>query len=112
MVIGVRPGGSSSSAETSGSPESVSASVRGIGVSVITSTCGERRSSRLPASACRCSTRALEISPRELSVLVGADPPAFSPYPCDAVVAALLGLSADEYAACVADGATEALEEA
>jgi len=36
----------------------------------------------------------------------------FRPYPCAAGVAALLGLSADEYAACVTDGAIEALEEA
>ena len=39
-ATGVRPGGSSSITETSRSPYSVSASVRGIGVAVITSTCG------------------------------------------------------------------------
>ena len=40
MTIGLRPGGSSSITLTSRSPYRVSASVRGIGVAVITSTSG------------------------------------------------------------------------
>ena len=41
VSMGVRPGGISSITEISRSPYSVSASVRGIGVAVITSTCGD-----------------------------------------------------------------------
>ena len=40
MAIGARPAGSSVSVEISRSPNTVIATVRGIGVAVITSTCG------------------------------------------------------------------------
>ena len=46
VLIGVRPGGSSSMTETSRSAYAVMASVRGIGVAVITSWCGNRPSDR------------------------------------------------------------------
>ena len=49
----LRPGGSSSSTETSRSPYTVSASVRGIGVAVMCSTCGARPSDRAFASSAR-----------------------------------------------------------
>ena len=42
MAIGERPAGSSVRVETSRSPKTVIATVRGIGVAVITSTCGRR----------------------------------------------------------------------
>ncbi len=49
-----RPAGSSVSVEVSRSPKTVIATVRGIGVAVITSTCGGVPA--LPVSAARCST--------------------------------------------------------
>ncbi len=49
-----RPAGSSVSVEVSRSPKTVIATVRGIGVAVITSTCGGCPA--LPVSAARCST--------------------------------------------------------
>ena len=53
VLIGSRPGGVSRITDTSRSPYTVSASVRGIGVAVITSTSGQ---SPLPRSVARCST--------------------------------------------------------
>ena len=55
VAIGERPAGSSASVETSRSPNTVIATVRGIGVAVITSTCG-REPAALSRSASRCST--------------------------------------------------------
>ena len=52
--IGARPAGSSESVETSRSPNTVIATVRGIGVAVITSTCGGQPA--LSVRAARCST--------------------------------------------------------
>ncbi len=52
--IGARPAGSSSSTEDSRSPKTVIATVRGMGVAVITSTCGG--SAALSVRAARCST--------------------------------------------------------
>ncbi len=54
VVIGARPAGSSRSVEVSRSPKTVMATVRGMGVAVMTSTCGG--SFPLPRNASRCST--------------------------------------------------------
>ena len=54
LVTVARPAGSSCSSETSRSPNTVIATVRGIGVAVITSMCGG--AGALPRSASRCST--------------------------------------------------------
>ena len=54
VAIGERPPGSSRSAETSRSPYTVIATVRGIGVAVMTSRCGAF--SPRPRRASRCST--------------------------------------------------------
>ena len=54
VVIGARPAGSSRSVEVSRSPKTVIATVRGIGVAVMTRTCGG--SFPLPRNASRCST--------------------------------------------------------
>ena len=53
-MIGDRPAGSSVSVETSRSPKTVIATVRGIGVAVMTSTCGGTFA--LARKASRCST--------------------------------------------------------
>ena len=54
--MGFRPPGSSSNVETAKSPKTVIAMVRGIGVAVITSTCGTTFPRALPRSWSRCST--------------------------------------------------------
>ena len=54
VAIGCRPAGSSSRTETSRSPKTVIATVRGMGVAVITSRCGGRPA--LSRSRSRCST--------------------------------------------------------
>ena len=69
VPIGDRPCGSSDSVEVSRSPNTVIATVRGIGVAVITRTCGGLPSGCLVRSACRCSTpnrccSSTTISPR------------------------------------------------
>ena len=69
VPIGDRPRGSSDSVEVSRSPNTVIATVRGIGVAVITSTCGGLPSGCLVRRACRCSTpnrccSSTTISPR------------------------------------------------
>ena len=56
VSIGERPAGSSVRVETSRSPKTVIATVRGIGVAVMTSTCG-RLSSRALAAARRAARR-------------------------------------------------------
>ena len=56
VPIGDRPRGSSDRVEVSRSPKTVIATVRGIGVAVITSTCGGLPSGCLVRKACRCST--------------------------------------------------------
>jgi hypothetical protein len=56
VVMGVRPGGNSSSTLTSRSPYTVMAAVRGMGVAVITNTSGTSSPSPLSRSAARCST--------------------------------------------------------
>src|SRR5699024_11836791 len=54
--IGLRPPGSSCREETSRSPNTVIAMVRGIGVAVITSTCGNVPSGAFRRKESRCST--------------------------------------------------------
>ena len=54
VVIGARPKGNSRKVETSKSPKTVIATVRGIGVAVITSRCGGIFA--FPLRASRCST--------------------------------------------------------
>ncbi len=56
VEIGARPAGSSDSVETSTSPKTVIATVRGIGVAVMTRTCGREPSRDFAARAARCST--------------------------------------------------------
>ena len=56
VAIGCRPRGSSRSVEVSRSPKTVSATVRGIGVAVITSRCGVKPSGALARNRSRCST--------------------------------------------------------
>ena len=56
LVIGWRPRGSSRSVEVSRSPYTVSATVRGIGVAVITSRCGVTPAGALARNWSRCST--------------------------------------------------------
>ena len=56
VSIGCRPRGNSRMVEVSRSPYTVSATVRGIGVAVITSRCGVRPSGALARKRSRCST--------------------------------------------------------
>jgi len=67
VSTGRRPGGSSSMDTWLRSPCASSASVRGMGVAVIMSTCGGGRA--LAASRARCSTPKLRAAPACLQLL-------------------------------------------